>query len=293
MVFYVFYQEWFSWFLFVILLILPWFSLILSLPAMLAVKADLRCPPKCRQDMPVRTQLRTECFFPVPPIRCNIRLINRLNSHSYLGKPGELIPTAHCGLLEISYPKIYVYDYLGLFRRALRMSGEQKIYITPKPVASSQQRKPEGAAAATLLRPKPGGGYSEIHDLRLYRPGDDLRHIHWKMSAKTGKIIYREPMEPVRKGYVLTLTLSGDADVLDRKLGQLVWSSQALTAKGMEHEVRCITGNGEVSFAVRDANDLENGIQTLLEGPAALHETTLQAGASLWQHHIGGDGYET
>ena len=190
-VFYVFYQEWFSWFLLVILLILPWFSLILSLPAMLAVKADLRCPPKCRQDMPVRTQLRTECFFPVPPIRCNIRLINRLNSHSYLGKPGELIPTAHCGLLEISYPKIYVYDYLGLFRRALRMSGEQKIYITPKPVASSQQRKPEGAVAATLLRPKPGGGYSEIHDLRLYRPGDDLRHIHWKMSAKTGKIIYR------------------------------------------------------------------------------------------------------
>lgn len=292
LVFYVLYREWFSWVLLLLIFILPWFSLLLSLPAMLTVKADLRCPPDVRMDVPVRTQLRVDCRFPVPPIRCTIRLTNQLNGRRYLGKPGELIPTEHCGQMTISYPKMFVYDYLGLFRRDLSMAREQKVYIMPKPVVSGQTPKPEGAAAATLLRPKPGGGYSEIHDLRLYRPGDDLRHIHWKLSAKTGKLIYREPMEPVRKGYLLTLALTGDAKQLDHKLGQLLWTSQALTAKGMDHTVRCLTGKGVVSFEVQDAATLTHGMQMLLESPTALHETVPTAEAALWQQHIGGDGSE-
>lgn len=287
-VFYVFYQEWFSWILFLIIFILPAFSLLVSLPAILTVKADLRCPEKARMDMPVRTQLRTQCKFPVPPIRCTVRLTNRLNGWSYLGKPGELIPTEHCGLITVSYPKMYAYDYLGLFRSNLGLSGDQKIYIEPKPVAASQLPRPESAASAALLRPKAGGGYAEVHDLRLYRPGDDLRHIHWKMAAKTGKLIYREPMEPVRSGYVLTMTLSGKAKELDRRLGQLLWTSQALLAKNICHQVRCMTGKGVVSFTVADQASLERGLHSLLESPAAPYDAAPAAGEALWQQHIGG-----
>ena len=39
LVFYCFYQEWFSWLLLVTVVALPWFSLALSLPAMLTAKA--------------------------------------------------------------------------------------------------------------------------------------------------------------------------------------------------------------------------------------------------------------
>lgn len=28
---------------------------------------------------------------------------------------------------------------------------------------------------------------SEIYDLKTYYPGDDIRHVHWKLSAKTDK----------------------------------------------------------------------------------------------------------
>ncbi|MBR2633811.1 MAG: DUF58 domain-containing protein, partial [Lentisphaeria bacterium] len=43
-------------------------------------------------------------------------------------------------------------------------------------------------------RPKPGGGYGENYEIRQYRPGDNLNQIHWKLSAKVGDLMLREPM---------------------------------------------------------------------------------------------------
>ena len=33
---------------------------------------------------------------------------------------------------------------------------------------------------------------SEIYDLKTYYPGDDIRHVHWKLSAKTGQVLLKE-----------------------------------------------------------------------------------------------------
>lgn len=291
LVLYMLNREWISWIILLAVIILPWFSLLLSLPAMLTVKANLRCPPKTQMQMPVRTALQLTCRFPTPPVGVTMRLVNSLNGHSYVGKPGELIPTQNCGLMTISYPCLYVYDYLCLFRRRLALHQEQKIYIEPKPVSAPQTVLPTGKPVG-VLKPKPGGGYSEIHDLRLYRPGDDLRQIHWKLAAKTGKLIYREPMEPVLKGSVLTMTLSGSPEELDKKLGQLLWTSKSLLASDMSHEIRCLTGTGPVSFHVTDSASLEKGMHLLLSSQPAQSEAELHTEDVLWKQHIGGDGNE-
>lgn len=287
LVFYLFYQKWFSWILLLLVLILPWLSLVVSLPAMFTVKASLRCPERARQDMPVRTALRLESFFPTSPVRCTIRLVNHLTGASYLGQPGEKIPTEHCGMITVSYPYMYVYDYLGLFRRRLKREETCTVYVEPKPVPT--QRAPQFTGKGSgILRPKPGGGFSEVHDLRLYRPGDNLRQIHWKMSAKTGRLIYREPMEPVQKGYLLTATLSGSPQVLDKKLGQLLWLSQTLLERQQDHEILCQTGKGTVRFPVTDAATLEAGLHRLLASPRTEGELAAAAENVLWNYHIGG-----
>ena len=290
-IFYAFYREWFSWFLLVAVIVLPWFSLLISLPAMLTVKADLRCPERARQDMPVRTALRLKSVLPTPPVLCTIRLVNSLTGERYLGEPGEMIPTEHCGLITITYPKMCVYDYLGLFRRRLQSTQSCTIFIEPRLVATERPVQPSGTGVG-LWKPKPGGGYSEVHDLRLYRPGDELRHIHWKMSLKTGNLIYREPMEPVLKGYMLNLELTGTAEQLDKKLGRLSYVSQSLLDRGLTHTVRCMHGGGVSTYRISDASSWERCLHDLLSMPCAKEGMLENAENVIWQHRIGGDSNE-
>ena len=286
--FYGFYREWFSWFLLVAVVLLPWISLLFSLPAMLTVKADLRCPEKTRQDLPARSSLQMRSLLPTPPVQCTIRLVNSLTGERFVGEPGERLPTANCGVLTVSYAKLYVYDYLGLFRRRLRADQVSSVLVTPKPVPAPQVAQTEGRTV-TRWRPKHGGGLAENHELRLYRPGDDLRHIHWKMAAKTGKLIYREPMEPVQQGYGLNMILSGTPEQMNRKLGQLLWTSHSLLEGGIAHTVRCRTGRGLLQFTVDSNSALDACLQNILAGPPAQGDSVEENAHALWQHTIGGD----
>lgn len=288
LVFYGFYQLWLSGLLLVLCIALPLFSLLLSLPAMLTVKANLRCPESGRIGMPLRTALDITCRYPHPPVDCKIRLVNTLTQTSYRGKPGEKIPTDHCGLFEISFPCFYAYDYLGLFRRKLNHSSQCRVYVLPKAIPGGVLPA-DTSSVSKLWRPKPGGGFSENYELRLYRPGDNLRHIHWKMAAKTGKLIYREAMEPAQKGCVLSVTLSGDEAALDKKLGNLLYHSQALLSKAQPHYILCATGKGVKSYEVTDINSCEQAFRQMLQGPVTPYDQPPKAENVLWQHHVGGD----
>lgn len=285
------YREWFSWLLLVTVALLPWFSLFLSLPALLSAQATLRCPTTVRMGVPVRTALQVSCLFPTPPISCRLRLYNSLTDRRYVGKVGELIPTEHCGCITISYDRLLVYDYLGLFCRRLRKGESVRIYVEPKPVPAFLPESFEGRHIS-LWKPKPGGGFSENHDLREYRAGDDLRGIHWKMSAKTGKLIYREPIEPAQKGYILTLALRGDPATIDRKLGELLWLNQSLLQRGCQHQIVCQTGAGTLRFTVTDRASANSCMQTILKSKKAVREQKVPKENALWHHHIGGEGHE-
>lgn len=291
LVFYGFYREWVSWMVLLTVGLLPWFSLLLSLPALLTSRAVFRCPQSVRVGVPVRTALELDTKFPSPPLRCKIRLYNALTEVSYVGKPAERIPTEHCGRITISYDRLFIYDYLGLFRRRLRKGDSCVIFVEPKAV-TAEAIPQTGTGAVSAWKPKTGGGWSEDHDLRLYRPGDDLRQIHWKLAAKTGQLIYREPIEPVLQGYLLTMTLAGTEEELDRKLGRLLYASTELLTQQLPHEVRCLTGKGVVCFCVTDPASLETGIRQLLSCPRTEAEVVPGKQAVLWQHHIGGGSHE-
>ena len=201
-------------------------------------------------------------------------------------------PMDHCGLVTISCPQMYIYDYMGLFRRKLKQSQNRKLFVEPRPIPTERPLQPEGKGVS-LWRPKPGGGFSEVHDLRLYRPGDDLRHIHWKMAAKIGKLVYREPMEPVQQGYVLNIALTGSPEELDKKLGQLYFASNALLNQGLEHQVRCLHSKGVSLFAVNDESSWETCLHSILGYSRAEGGKLIGSEDALWQHHIGGDSHES
>lgn len=283
---YLIFQVWFAWVLLLTVALLPILSLALSLPAMLTVKATFVTPTQGRMGVPARTALQMDCRFPVPPVRCRIRLHNLLTGHRYIGHPGEYLPVQHAGVLKITVTQLWVCDYLGLFRKDLRPNRVYTMAVMPKPVAENLA----GAGQEGFgngWKPK-NGGFAENHELRLYRPGDDLRLLHLKMSAKTGKLIYREPVVQQHFRVCLALTLTGKPAVLDDKLGRLLYLSDRLLQDHIPHEVRCRTGLGDHSYRIDHKNAQLAALRELMSCPAAAKEWEPEGISADHLYKIGG-----
>ena len=288
LVFYGAYQKWVSFVLLMVAAGLPWLSLILSLPAMLSARMEIQAPSRLRTGDRSRAVLTIICRLPLPPMRGRIRVRNCLTGQTWLLKSGGELPTAHCGGLTLTPVRGKVYDYLGLMGRKLRKNGEITVPVLPSPVALAVP--PDlSRYLARAWRPKAGGGYAENHELRLYHPGDNLNQVHWKMSAKTGKLILREPMVPERGLVLLTLDVAGTARELDTKFGRLLWLGEYLLEKGVTFEVRALTGGGIESRTVSGEASLAKCVEALLcAAPASEGSIRDRVFQASWQYYIGG-----
>lgn len=286
-IFFIFYKEWFSWLLLVGYLWLPVLSLVLSLPAICTAAYHIHAPQEVRAGMPARASLGVDSILPPLPLKCRLSLENKLTGERYSGKPGELIPTEHCGQMQLACRKLFVYDYLGLWRFPKKAPDLEAVFILPRPLPDKHLPPPEQMPVRSW-KIKPGGGVSENYDLRPYRPGDELRQIHWKMSAKVGDLIYREALEPAQKQVVLTLTLSGTPEELDRKLGRVYGISGQLLSRGAEHIIYCRSAGGLTTLEITDRKSQEQAIKHLLTATPTQGEAALQIHDALWQCRIGG-----
>ncbi len=286
-VFYGAYRQWLAWLALLGVAFVPIFSLLVSLPAMRRLAIVSRCPAWLTAGQEQALRLGTKCPLPAPEYRYRVRIKNTLNGNGYVQKTGQKLPAEHCGRLVCTVEQGRIYDYLGLFWLKPRKTLSFSVIIRPRPIpvrlpAETVQR------AAGLWKPKPGGGFSERHDLRLYRPGDNLNQVHWKLSAKTGKLILREPMIPADKRVLLEMELRGSADALDRKLGQLLFLSGRLLEQGTDHALRVLTGEGVQTLPVSNELSQQQAIDWLLCQSTAPEGQELSPTAAYWQYRIGG-----
>ena len=292
LVFYFFYQQWMSWILLLTILALPWVSLVLSLPAMLQFRGEVECPTFVRLGEEAYAALWGLSALPQPLFLGKIMVKNQITGEKFRHDPRETLHTAHCGSLRIHAEKVRICDYLGLFALPVRKIPARTVII--RPTALRMDDPPDlSRYIARSWRPKFGGGYAENHELRLYRPGDSLNQVHWKLSAKTGELILREPMEPNRGLVLVTMDLNGTPDEIDRKFGRLLSVSRHLLENDLRHEIRVLTGDGVMSHTIENEGALTASLDKLLCCSAA-HDGSLagvETGAS-WQFHIGGGVHE-
>lgn len=289
-VFYILYKEWMSWILLLVAVGLPWLSLLLSLPAILSCRAAVSAPAFAMHRQFCTGKCIPRCPLPTPPFKG--RLLVR---HGYSGETekchnDQRLPTYHCGRLELTPDKVRIDDYLQLFRFPVLRRRKGYLLVRPHPLPMPEP--PDlSRYLASRWRPKPGGGYSENHELRLYRPGDSLRQIHWKLSAKTGQLILREPMEAIRGLAIITLELNGEPDLLDKKLGRLLWVSQYLLEQQVSHTICCLTGTGLASYPIANETNIQNAIDALLGASVAPYDARADYPHAAWRHHIGGESF--
>lgn len=291
LIFYFAYGQWLGWVLLAAISILPVCSLVVSLPVMLSARLQVHVPKTVQQGVLMTLELSLRSFLPLPRWRVRIQAHHSPSGKNWLLTPGGDVPTEHCGMLQCTVSRGRIYDYFGLFCLRLKTPEPFRLQILP------QAEKPEALPdvqrfLAYAWRPKPGGGYSENHELRLYRPGDSLRQIHWKLSGKTGKLILRQSMEPQGSVMLIWLRLKGSAPVLDRKLGQLLWISEYLLQEQIQHDLLAYTAEGLRRWHIGSSDALQQALRELM-GCHCLQEEIVHTDTAPWQYYIGGDEDET
>lgn len=146
------------------------------------------------------------------------------------------------GVYRLGPPQAVATDPLGLFRARRRLQGESEVVVYPTPIELGYGAYAGGIAYGGLQVSRstlPGDGV-ESHSVREYTPGDELRRIHWKSTAKRGRLAVIE-FEPSLTGdltLVLDMAEGGDVGIdQDTTVEYAVTIAASLGAHAVRHGV--------------------------------------------------------
>ncbi len=118
---------------------------------------------------------------------------------------GIELPTERRGILTVGPLELKRGDPLGLVDRTTRVGHGTPFVVYPRVhqvtgMGAGRVRDLDGPASDT----SPHGNIS-FHALREYVPGDDLRHIHWRSSARTGQLMVRQYVDTRRPAQLVLM----------------------------------------------------------------------------------------
>lgn len=247
----VFYYAWFSNFLLIVVLCLPVLSLLCSLPFMIysAVKGFSLYASKviyAGDDVVINLAANNRNGLFCPLIKVLVYSKNsfcgksKKTAFKYSGminKPVN-IPLSKigkdCGLVETQTRWLKIYDMLGIFFIPVRFNTAAEILVIPK-TANCSEEVLTGKQAIIGYKKKAGGGFSDDYEIREYRDGDNLRNVHWKLSAKNDDLMVREPSLPIYKNFKIMLMLGDNTENNNKVLAKFA----GVCKNAIKNEIPC------------------------------------------------------
>jgi uncharacterized protein (DUF58 family) len=122
------------------------------------------------------------------------------------------------GILELHEIRLSCAFPFGFVNRIQYLEHTQKIVVYPRMGKLQRQVLQRAREAATLgtMNSATRGGHDEFYGLREYRPGDPMRSIHWRRTARTGQMVIRELTSNVTPQIIVVLDLHGSEQIADR-----------------------------------------------------------------------------
>lgn len=110
------------------------------------------------------------------------------------------------GNIRMELGQVWCYDFLGLValplpERYWKELEPENLLVLPRisevPVMVSRQSRDFAGESEEHSKKRGGDDPSEVFQIRDYQPGDKMRSIHWKLSAKTEEMMVREQSLPL------------------------------------------------------------------------------------------------
>jgi uncharacterized protein (DUF58 family) len=120
------------------------------------------------------------------------------------------------GFITLKFPRRGYYDKLsvrvsssfpvGLFERFFHTDVPVNLVVYPYPMAVSKRIRVEGLQRGEWLTVGRRRGYEHLHSVREYM-GEPVKLIHWKLSAKVGKLYVKDFLAEESPPVVLSLDM--------------------------------------------------------------------------------------
>jgi len=196
------------------------------------------------------------------------------------------------GVYAFGWVDLVCTDPLGLFTYSREAPAEATLIVHPRPVPLPRTKPPSaGRQFSNRTRARHRGEGTDFRGVREYTPGDDLRRIDWKVTAKRNKltVVEFESGEANSLGVVLDLAPEfhqGDGDDSTLEVGVTLAASIAsqalkrgaefsLVAEGKNsHSHRSLISNDEEAAA------MDSLARVRANSPVSLAETL--ASADMW-----------
>ena len=103
------------------------------------------------------------------------------------------IRAPHRGIFAVGPLVVDYDDPFGLVRTTLHVGSQDRLVVAPPlvrlPTTGGALTRAEGES--TVIQRRASGGFDDLIT-REYRPGDALRRVHWKASARRGNLMVRQ-----------------------------------------------------------------------------------------------------
>ena len=183
-------------------------------------------------------------------------------------KPGQVhedlftIPTARRAVIVVGPVRSVRADPLHLLRRQVLWTEPEDLFVHPKTTALA-------GSAAGFIRDLEGMPTTDLssadvsfHALRDYVPGDDRRHIHWKTTARTNKLMVRQFEETRRAHLAISLSINTDEYASDDEFELAISAAASIGRQAIREQrdldvltqrgpLRCETGRNMLDDMTR------------------------------------------
>lgn len=184
------------------------------------------------------------------------------------GRLNYLLNSRYAGRIRVSVTECRVYDLLHLFYLTYREEKGTEVLVWP--LFSDGEDTEElyecidGFPQEDESR-KRGAEYNPDYEIREYIAGDELKSIHWKLSAKQGKMMVRERLAAGRERVNVLLPLGKDPVENDALMESLYGICRLLLSK--EYPIRLFWQGADHALCSRyiaESGELENVLGEIL-----------------------------
>ena len=236
---------------------LPLTSLLLTYISLLKIKVSIEPPSELTQGEEGVIIHRIEREWFIPPrftsssvLPSPLRNIEPASFNLNLSVGKERFFAVKRGVYKINRIILSAWDYLGIFqvRRRQKVEGELVIYpsyvkLTSVPYFAGRGEEGMGGA-------QPSRGGVEFASVREWQEGDDLRDVHWRLTAKWGRFFVVQRAQAGSRSQTIIIDCSARGvfgDVRDNTFelslkvaASLSWATQ--------------TNGGDVTLIFTDSN---------------------------------------